>query len=632
MLNNSYFLKILLWLTLIALPVLASEPAQTPKEKNPWSIKIEGNSFFSTYQLETELEMPEAFGNMDTTKQNFMMRLATDDLTEIYYSYGFYSAKVKLKISQDSLSSTTNRIFTFQITEGERYRFQEMNIHFADSSKEQPLPKEKFNFKTGNLYTQTQISDNLQQISNLYREIGYLHSNLSYMERIDTVLKVVHVDIYITLGPQVRMGNFATSTRRSGDKTGLSGLSDTAWVSDLWKIPKGEILNGKQSATFKNKLFSTQLFTQVKLEDSLRNDGLSDLHLTLQERVPGETRYGVFFEQIYGFGISFLTKHKNFFGSFHEFGLNTLIAQHKQELALIYANPLFLGTSVDFIPTAIRFENALSLNHEKITPPAYPDSLEERYEVINRANLTFGFSPNIRFRGTLDTRYTQKNDDQLYKLKIESALSFDFTDDYFNPTKGIRIAPTLGAGVNLSGLINDRKMVGNPYSYTDITTSIYFPIIRPLYAAVSGSYGQFFNKGIEDDARMLYQGGSRSIRGYRFRSIYASYESIDAEGDTITNTGLTPMYFRINQELRFSLPFRGFRNWQLVQFYDWAYITDKEDATYESNKRASLGLGIRYRWQFLTFRLDYAFKKNFETWGLEDFAFGRFAFDLSQAF
>ena len=135
--------------------------------------------------------------------------------------------------------------------------------------------------------------------------------------------------------------------------------------------------------------------------------------------MPGETRYGVFFEQIYGFGVSFLTKHKNFFGSFHEFGINTLIAQHKQELALIYANPLFLGTGIEFIPTAIRFENTLSLNHEKITPPAYPDSLEERYELINRANLTFGFSPNIRFRGTLDTRYIQKNDgNQLLQFSL----------------------------------------------------------------------------------------------------------------------------------------------------------------------------------------------------------------------
>lgn len=622
-----------LWKFLGILCLLFSSIVMAEGEKNPWAIKFEGNSFFPTYQLEEELDMPVEFGNMDTTKQNFLMRLAVEELVEIYYSYGFFSAKAKLDISKAFITdTTTQRVFTFSVTEGERYHFQSIQLIVDDSTKGIPISVDDLKFKEGSIYTHNQIADNLQQISNIYREHGYLHTNLNYMEKIDTVKQVVHVDIFIFPGTQVRMGKFKSLARRSGIQYEEEGLSDTAWLNGLWNIPQGEILNGKQSSTFKSKLFSTQLFTQVKLDDSLRQDGFSDLHLTLQERVPGETKYGVFYEQIYGFGASFLTRHKNFFGRFHEFGLNTLIAQHKQEIALIYANPLFLGTSIDFIPTAIRFENTLSFNHEKITPPAYPDSLEERYEIINRANLTFGFSPNIRFRGTLDTRYVQKNEEKLYKLKVESALSFDFTDDLFNPTKGIRITPTLGAGLNLRNIFNDSRMIGNPYSYGDITTSLYFPIFRPLFGAISGSYGQFFNQTIEDDARLFYQGGSRTVRGYRFRSIYASYPSIDEMGDTITNTGLTPRYFRFNQELRFSLPFRNWRNWQLVQFFDWAYITDKESDLYAENKKASLGLGIRYRWQFLTFRLDYAFKKNFSDWSMESFSFGRIAFDLSQAF
>ena len=56
------------------------------------------------------------------------------------------------------------------------------------------------------------------------------------------------------------------------------------------------------------------------------------------------------------------------------------------------------------------------------------------------------------------------------------------------------------------------------------------------------------------------------------------------------------------------------------------------NALQELEEDESLGLGIRYRWQFLTFRLDYAFKKNLSNWNLEHFATGRFAFDLSQTF
>lgn len=602
------------------------------EDKNPWKMSFAGNSYFSTYQLEDEINVPQEFGKMDTTKQNFLMRLTCDEVLGIYYSYGFFSAKVELKIYKDSTENEKHwRQFDFIITEGERYNFEDLKIIQAENSTAQvEVPALKV--KKGDTYNQTRIAEDLQRINNAYQEQGYLHSTVSYMEKIDTTAKIVHVEVYVNSGTQVRMGNISSKATRSGDKSNAVGLSDTAWLNELWRIPQGEILNGKQSTTFKSKLYSTQLFTQVRMEDSLREDGLSDVHLYVQERVPGEINYGMFYEQIYGFGARVGAKHKNFFGHFHEFGTNLLVAQHKQEVALTYAHPLLFGTAIQFIPTAIRFDDALSFNHEKITPPAYPDSLEERYEVINRGNLTFGFSKDIRFRGTLDTRYVHRNEDELFKIKLESALTFDFTDDHFNPKKGIRIMPTFGVGTNWSADFQNPQMIGNPYTYGELTTNLYFPIIRPLFGALSGSYGRFFAKAMEDDARAFYQGGSRSIRGYRFRSIYASYESLDEEGETVINTGLTPIYMRVNAELRYTLPFRGWTHWQIVPFYDWAKVTDAEDSIYEGTTDASLGLGLRYQWQFLTFRLDYAFKKNFSEWNMENFAFGRFAFDLAQAF
>ena len=68
-----------------------------------------------------------------------------------------------------------------------------------------------------------------------------------------------------------------------------------------------------------------------------------------------------------------------------------------------------------------------------------------------------------------------------------------------------------------------------------------------------------------------------------------------------------------------------------MQFYDWTLVTDNE-SIYAKRESESLGLGVRYHWQFLTFRLDYAFKKDLGNWSPEAFSWGRFAFDLSQTF
>ena len=605
-------------------------------DKHPWYVTLDGNSTFSNFQLQEQLEIPEEFGQLDTIKQDFMMGLAIENIKALYYSRGFFSLDLKLEIQREFIRpDSVQRGYIISLREGERYHFGGTTILVPDSSK---IEIDKSALRTNNkerLFNHDDIAEDIQLIQQTYRKAGYLHTYVSPAELIDTVRKCIIVEVSVNPGAKVIMGNMISTTQKVIDKTNRSkeaGLSDTAWLSSLWKTPQGEIIDGNKFNSFKSKLLSTQLFTQIKLNDSLRADGLSDVHLDVTERIPGEARYGVFFEEMYGFGAIAYAKHKNFFGTFNEFSTSFQIAQNKQEISLGYANPLLFGTSFTFIPTAIRLEDRLSFNHEKIAPPAYPDSIEERYEIINRGDLTFRITDHIRFRGTIDTRFVSKNGEDMYKVKGEIALTFDYTDDYFNPTKGVRIAPTVGAGTNLNANLEKLTVIGNPYTYGEATVNLYRPLFWTFYGALSGSAGKFFETALEDDARVFYQGGSRSVRGYRFRSIYTSYTSTDDEGNEIINTGLTPMYLRINEEIRWSFPWKSWSHWQIVQFYDWTRIMDQDSEQFPSKTSESLGLGLRYRWQFLTFRLDYAFKKNLSHWNMENFAWGRFAFDLSQTF
>ena len=169
-------------------------------------------------------------------------------------------------------------------------------------------------------------------------------------------------------------------------------------------------------------------------------------------------------------------------------------------------------------------------------------------------------------------------------------------------------------GLNLTASLDNPTMIGNPYTYSEGTVNLYHPLFWTFYGAVSGSVGKFFDSALEDDARVFYQGGSRSVRGYRFRSIYASYtDTVTAKDGTQKeriNTGLTPFYYRFNQELRWKIPIKSWSRWQIVQFFDWAKVMDEESSLYIEESDASFGLGIRYHWQFLTFRLDPAAKLN----------------------
>ena len=328
------------------------------EEKHPWSVSIEGNKVFSNFQLNEQLDIPEEFGQLDTIKQDFLMRLSSENVRALYYSRGYYSLDLKLEINREPRSDgSLQRNYVITVKEGDCYRFNEAQI-ISEDDESIPVDVKSLKISQHKYYNQEDISEDLQEIQKAYRKQGNLHVYLSSEEHVDTTAKKINVIINVRPGPKVLMGNIITTTQRAVNKNDKKaapeqGLSDTAWLSSLWRIPKGEVIDGNQYFNFKSKLYSTQLFTQVKLNDSLRADGLSDVHLDVIERVPGEARYGFFFEEIYGFGALAYADHKNFFGKFNEFSTSIQIAQHKQEITLGYANPLLFGTAFTFIPTAI---------------------------------------------------------------------------------------------------------------------------------------------------------------------------------------------------------------------------------------------------------------------------------------
>jgi outer membrane protein assembly factor BamA len=629
-------------------------------EASPWKLQITGAKIYSESFLIEQLDLPAEMDIISPERRRFIIKLAKGNLDDFYQNNGYFSADISLTVGEERVDSTKMDAYVFNIHEGEKYRFGSASIVFAKGS-DSLIGIEKLSILKGGFYDPEIISNDRKTIMTAYMKQGYLHIAIDHLEHIDTIAKKVNVEYFANPKHQVRMGNFKSKALRSGLLPGQTepeaGLSDTAWLNKLWEIEHDSIVNERYFFSFRTKLFSTQLFSQVKLEDTLQENGLSDIILTVYERVPGETEYGFFFEQVYGFGISLKSLHKNLFGSFHEWGVGAMLAENRQELYVNYAHPLLFGTGISWIPTAIRFDEKIFFSHEKLPEPTKPDSLIERNEILNRASLSFGLSEKIRNRHTFDFRYLKLQGEDYFKIKYEMGLIFDYTDNINDPVKGIKLSPSFGAGGELqnesfSKVKNMEKFteLGNislehGFLYTDASAYTYLPILRRyLLSAFAFSYGSiFYNKASKDDAQVFYQGGGRTLRGYSFRSIFP-YKIIietDSTGTPITDSitgkyktskesGLSPQYLRINEELRVISPWKPLRNFQLVQFIDWANISDF-DKSFNSMQEMSLGAGLRYKWQFLTIRLDYAVKTQFKDFKPDKFSFSHIVFDLSQA-
>jgi len=602
-----------------------------------WKLHITGAKIYSERFLIEQLDLPAEMDVISPERRNFIIKLAKGNLDDFYQSNGYFSENISLKVNEEIIDSVIVETYLFEIYEGERYKFGNAIIEFT-AGPDSLIGTDNLAVPKGGFYNPEQISNDKKEIRNIYQKNGYLHITIEHLEYIDTTEKKVDVRYFVDPKNQVRMGNFKSRAFRSGFKPGQTepeiGLSDTAWLNKLWEIPQGFIIDGQYYFSFRTKLFSTQLFSQIQVEDSLQENGLSDITLTAYERVPGEARYGFFFEQIYGFGISLSSLHRNLSGSFHELGVGATLAENRQELSLNYAHPLLFGTRISWIPTAIRLDEKIIFNHEKLPSPVDPDSLVERWEVVNRAGLTFGLSNYIRYRNMFDLRFLRLQGEDYFKVKAETGLIFDFTDNSYDPVLGLRLVPNLGAGGELQNESFEKITefwkisLEHIFTYVDASAFVYFPIFRNLLSAVAFSYGNVFRKASSDDAEIFYQGGGRTLRGYRFRSVFPY--KINSEDANSLLGGNSPQYFRINEELRIIPPWRTLRSFQLVQFTDWVHISDS-DKSYNVAQEMSLGLGLRYKWQFLTIRLDYALKTKFDDFKLDKFSFSHFVFDLSQA-
>jgi len=620
---------------------------------SPLKLQITGAKIYSEKFLIEQLDLPTEIDLISKERRNFIIKLAKVNLDDFYQNNGYFSENISLSVSEERVDSVLVENYVFNVYEGERYKFGRAEIEFTKGS-DTLISVENLSVPKGGFYDPENINEDQKSIRDVYQKNGYLHINIEHREYIDTAEKKVNVRYFTDPGIQVRMGNFRSVVFRSGLLPGQTepeaGLSDTLWLNELWEIPRDSIVNERYFFSFRTKLFSTQLFSQVRLEDTLQENGLSDITLTVYERVPGEANYRFFYEQIYGFGISLSSLHRNLFGSFHEMGVGAMLAENRQELSFNYAHPLLFGTGVSWIPTAIRLDEKIFFNHEKLPEPTDPDILVERWELVNRANISFGLSSRIRFRNTLDFRFLKLiklEEDDYFKIKNEVGLVFDFTDNNHDPILGFRFVPAFGVGGELQNdsfkEVKSMKKLAefwnmsleHGFLYTDISSYLYYPLFKNLLSAFAFSYGNIFNNAGEDDAQTFYQGGGRTLRGYAFRSVfpYMISEKYDSTKDKMVDVkkgGLSPIYYRINEELRIVPPWNALRNFQLVQFTDWVRISDS-DESYKTAQEMSVGLGIRYKWQFLTIRLDYALKTTFDDLKPDKLKLSHLVFDLSQA-
>ncbi len=579
-------------------------------------------------QVQEVMNLPEEFSTSlsgQDSRQKLFLTLSRANLENTYNEHGYFNCSVTL--SDTTIAPSTAKSHIVTIREGEVFKYSNIELDIPDSAK-LLIQYEDFSVYPLKLYNQNDIVDDLSLITRRYRENGYLHIAAQHFLLVDTIKSTIALIYRVTPGSLVKFGSLEITNRRGLSykeaSKNVKGFTSKEFLTSLWEKQPGEIINNNYLDVFRLNLLSTRLFSQVTLKDSLKqndSDELSTIYLSTVEKVPGSLKLRLFYERIYGLGTTGEVRYRNFFGRFHEGWSSITYAQNKQRAAIGYANPLFFNNP-------IRFENEVSIQKDSLVDFSRSTlTSRESFIIQNRGSLSRRLSEYVRLKGQVKLKNQLKlvvdgdpKADEL-TIKFESFAFFDFVDLPISPENGARFIYTIGNGGEFD--------FDNRYTYSSIESKWYKRISKYVQLSAALDYGRFFNKSSNsDDFRSYFQGGDKSVRGIEVGAIYPKIPINPSEDDEEVKQ---PSYVRSAAEVRLTPPFSALKNTQLVPYFDWATVWDPRRNN-SATIGAALGLGLRYKIQVLTIRLDYSFKTDFsKPFDKEPWESQRLVFDLMQA-
>lgn len=612
------------------------------------SMNFKGNKAYVEYSLRDALpEEPEKLNNDEVS---FWGEDAAYQLEQFYMEHGYFLAAVKAYTERPD-PKEKNWTVTFTIDEGRRYRFGRVRVIIDKDSAgtREAAPDVDLKAREGRHYEEEALVQDLRDLVRFYGNAGFVRAEAEENVVLHDSAGLADVDYSVARGDAVVFDTLRINVRRTtGDS--LAGLTREKLLRSLVPYKRGDTVRVDQNDALIEKLQSTAQYNSVRLEDAPRADGRgSVLTLDVEEKVPGRARTSVFYETQYGFGVSADAQHSNIAGTLNEGRIGAGFAQNKQNAALGYGTPIFMGQ-------LLRFDDDL-------TAEWFQDKLPDAeffggdLRVANVASLSRSFYQWLRLLAGNEIEYKNRvvadsagglSRESGGLLNFTATSFFTFVDQPLNPARGSRYALTIGNG----GAIYEQgeiQIFQERHNWVELKSAYYYyvPPIDQFKVAFRLDGGRFFGSGGQNADR-FFLGGPRSVRSYGVHQLCPDIPSRDEGSCPQTETPLEPAYFLVSAELRltpFNFPYvppRGFAGFfkpmEFVPFVDygkvWNLRTEGEAEFSGDFLRSGYGRGIAYgggiRYPLLgifNFRLDFAWGRPSGS-GFPD----QWILDLAQAF
>jgi outer membrane protein insertion porin family len=451
---------------------------------------FEGNSIFSDRTLRGQLSLKSKNLIYDGAFQEAKLLADREAITRYYHDRGYIEASVMdvtRDISKDE-KGNNNLVLTFRIYEGRIYTFGGVTFEGNQIFSTGQLNKLVYS-KVGETVNANRLEMDLQRVSDLYYENGYIFNTIGREENRDSNTGVVSYKVPIVERGRAHIENIIV---RGNTKTKTSVI--------LREIPlePGDVFSKTKVMDAMRNLYNLQFFSMVAPDTPPGSeDSLMDLIFTVEEQPTMDIQFGLTFSgsadpesfpvsgmlkwndrNLLGYGnqlgvevnssivdttsVSLSYTHRWIFGLPLSGGFDFTAQYAKRLAAMDKSAPTFHGDELYAFPDGFRsYEEYESAS--KVPPREYLMDYEQWY-------LSLGFSTgyrwgtylgNLTLSGGVRTGLVQNTyNSQLYrpfdptlrennntwtpKNSFWTSLSLDQRDVFFDPSKGYYVAERFG--------------------------------------------------------------------------------------------------------------------------------------------------------------------------------------------
>ncbi|HEF1050185.1 outer membrane protein assembly factor BamA [Campylobacter coli] len=535
------------------------------------NVNLSGAKEFSYSDIEPSIVNKEKefmgwmWGRNDGKLKIFELSNDSARISDEYMKKGYLDVQVSspyLKTYTDTYQAN----LTYFIKEGKPYKIESISIENPLFSEEENIQNVKNLRSTqGKLINIEDIRKDVKTIETQSADLGYAFAEVypdiqknDQTQEASVVFKVIpHDKVYI----------------RNVIISGNSRTVDRVVRRELY-ITEGNLYNRTDLSESTNALRRTSYFDDVEIKEEKVDDTHIDLIVNVKEASTGAISGGIGYGSSDGLLLNASLSDTNIFGS----GIKSSVSVDKSDdtlsgrISLI--NPRILDSQYSLGGTL--YSNDYEWDNYSEKNYGFDITLGRQFSRYYNVSLTYNLEQSDIYHLSPTLLRTGYELGKTIKSSITPAITFNNTDDYYLPRKGI-IAST---SLEYAGLGGDQEFLSSSSKfnfYQGLQDYIGYDLIYRYKA----SFYKVWDEGYLPINQRIYLGGIRSLRGFESRTVSPKNEWGDEVGGTIAFANSVELSFPLIDRIKL----RG------SVFFDYGMIGNKN---LDEIQRMSTGLGIEW--------------------------------------